>query len=182
MELLSFMISITSLILVLILFILIISKLVKKKKLKYELFTYNKKKVCSGELIHIKNPTAREFSNCPYSKFNGTIYTILNWNNSNKNQHSTLYITVAENLFIRTNNYWLSIYDDKTKLTIGTLRWTTCQTTNHESIIKSKISAASGILQDYQNENIIIDSQENEVKLYVYTSGIKNTDINRYYN
>jgi len=181
MELLSFMISITSLTLVLILFILIISKLVKKKKLKYEMFTYEKNKICIGELLKIRNPGGNELLYCPRNKFNGTIYTTLTWNNSSKNQHSTLYITVAENVSIQTNNYWLSIYDDKTKLTIGTLRWTTCQTKN-EKIIKSKVSAASGILQDYQNENILIDSQDNVIKLYIYTSGIKNTDINKYYN
>jgi len=167
---LGFIFSIITFILITILFIILLVKIYPRVPQKFELFSYNKNDVCIGELVKKENP------NCPKNKFNGIHYVKLNWNNAKKNQYATLYITVAEDDEIQTKNYWLSIYDDKNKETIGTLRWTNCQLQNSK-IVRSSISAASGILQLYQNQNVLIDFRTENIKLYIYTNKIDNSTI-----
>jgi hypothetical protein len=161
---LNFAISLLALIISLIIFIIIMIKLYPINSKKFELFTYDKLTQCEGQLIKKKN--------C-FDKFNGMIYVICNWNNSKEGQYSTLYSTVSEYKNIKTINYWLSIYDENLKETIGTARWTNCQTID-DKIIKSNISAASGILQSYQNQNVLLDTRKSNAKLYLYTRNYKN--------
>ena len=171
-ETICLFISVISLILVVFTLILFFRK--NKKYKRYEIFEFDVSKSCEGQLIKKTN------NHCPKTNFNGIYYTFLDWKKLSKSQTATLYFTKAENKNIVTINYWLSIYEYKLKTVSGTMRWTSCYI-GDPTIIKSNISAASGTLQEFQNENVWIDfTNKKIVRIYTFTNNLKSYIINKY--
>jgi len=139
----------------------------------HEIFEYNWNELCISEI-------EKKITNyCPnnLSFFNGNFYAILSWNKLKKDQYATLYQLSSTINKIESENFWLSIYDNNSKETIGTARWSCCTLQPKFKVVGkssskfkySQISAASGVLNHFQNQNILIDYRDKIRKIHLYS-------------
>jgi len=168
-------------------FILKINQKLNPKEKLYELFTYDYDQLCQAPFEY----NNQSYKTCTKNVFNGFQTIILDWpNNKKKNNYicyyfylATNYLTDDENLYYNTN-YWLTIYDKNIKETVGTARWSNCYKNKSRKVfnkfktgkanvpfVKSYITATSGILEKFQNANIIVDFTEDVRKIHIYTDG-----------
>ena len=174
----------SSLILSLISFIIIIVSVVQftnhykktnNNNNKYELFTYDFKDLCISQFEKI---TDKE---CPASLYHGNFHMLIDWDKLNSHQFATLYQLSSTQNSLTTENFWLSIFDSKIKLTIGGCRWTMMYIEASKKTIgkstvsfkKARISSASGILNQYQNQLVLIDYRDQIRKIYLFTNQTK---------
>jgi hypothetical protein len=161
----------------------------------YDLFTYNFAGLCQAPFEYDKN----SYKTCTSKVFNGFQIVLLEWvNNPDKNNLICYYTMLASNYLnaegklYYSNNYWLTVYDKKKKETIGTARWSNCYKNNLRKKItntlvvakanvpfsKSVITATSGILEKYQNANILTEFVGDDRFLHIYTG---NSYVNKKY-
>jgi hypothetical protein len=164
----------TILVIVCIILIIIFSFLLKNKYGKqYEVFEYDYNKLCRG---HIED-------NCP-NNANGNFYALLKWIGADSEQYlGTISINETSVDGYYTENYWVTIVDLQTQITVGTMRWSNLYfqkltpKENVKDVIKTKIpflrtyvTAASGILNKLQNSNIVTDYRKDIRRIYVYNN------------
>jgi hypothetical protein len=141
-------------------------------KKNYLLFTYIYGNSCTAKFNNVTKY-------CTNENFNGVFYIILDWVNGPKQMVATYYVTSSTLHNIRTQNYWLTVFDKKKKFTVGAIRWSNILIIdkNKDSIKtstefeKSQISAASGSLQSFQNQYVLVDYRNNLRKLHIYSKG-----------
>jgi len=143
------------------------------KNYGFDVFEYDFKKLCVSQFNKIVNKV------CPKTSYHGNFHILLKWDKLLPNQFATLYQLSSTQFRLTTENFWLSVYDASKNETIGAVRWTLVQVTSKQKIVgkttapfkKGNISAASGILSHWQNQNIIIDYRDNMRKIYLYSPG-----------
>uniref|UniRef100_A0A6C0K5W4 Uncharacterized protein n=1 Tax=viral metagenome TaxID=1070528 RepID=A0A6C0K5W4_9ZZZZ len=158
-----------------------------------EIFEYHVNEICPAVLV----PAYKNRASCSPKIFNGVEFCRLNWKNMPDKYFSFYYILGNDYLdgseyIYSFKNMWITIFDQEIQQVVGTLRYSIAyrdfsKDKNVQSnpglnvkFAKSKISAASGILNKYQNANIIIDYRGEIRKIYIYTQ--KSSEPQEYTN
>jgi hypothetical protein len=147
---------------------------------QYELFEYNYNDLCLG---NIKD-------NCP-NNANGNFYSMIQWKTMNNHYLSSISISEASKNNYYTENYWITILDQKTNITVGTVRWsylyyqdskTPDKIKTNVPYLKSYVSAASGLLNKLQNCKIITDFENDVRKIHIFSDHPQNKSLMQIFN
>jgi hypothetical protein len=147
-------------------------------KKHYQRFEYKYDDLCIGIIK----------DNCP-SNANQNYYNLISCKTMNSNNLGSVYISKTSTDNYYTLNFWITILDQKTKVTIGTLRWSNLyfQNTRDEKdvfkttvpFVTSYISAASGILENLINCKVITDFRSNIRKIHIFSKNYSEKDIQK---
>lgn len=177
-SLMSIIISITSLLLAIIVIIIYSVYFNHRVKKQYIVFEYDSNKTCYTQYKILNNKSCLQTK-----QLNGNFYGILKSKKISNDCISTLYQIRTDTQDNLTNqHFWLTIYDKNKKSVIGSCRWSLAfrelkiKNTGKSSVPYKKgiVSSASGILDQYQNQMVLIDYTKQIRKIYFYT---KNTFI-----
>jgi len=146
---------------------------------QYQLYEYNYNDLCIGIIK----------DNCPKNA-NQDYYCLLLSNKSlGENHIASVYITKTSINNYYTLNFWITILNKKTKVTVGTLRWSCLyfqNTINERDVFKttvpfvsSYISAASGTLEKFINCKVIIDFRNNIRKIHIFSKFYSEKEIQK---
>jgi hypothetical protein len=156
----------------------------------YDLFKYEYFGLCQGPVQF----DTHSYKTCTPQVFNGFQTVILDWaSNKDKNNFICYYFYLGSNYLndkdelYYSNNFWLTIFDKKLKETVGTARWSNCYKNNKRKLnklnpaltaaktnvpfIKTYITATSGVLEKYQNSNLLWEQVGNQRFIHIYTDG-----------
>jgi len=147
-------------------------------KKQYQLFEYKYDDLCIGIIK----------DNCP-NNANQNYYNLISCKTMSNNNLGSVYISKTSTDNYYTLNFWITILDKKTKVTIGTLRWSNLyfQNTRDEKdvfkttvpFVTSYISAASGILKNLINCKVIIDFRKNARQIHIFSKNYSEKDIQK---
>lgn len=138
-------------------------------KKQYQLFEYNYDDLCIGIIK----------DNCPKNA-NQDYYGLLSNKKLGENQLASIFITKTSIKDYYTLNFWITILNKKTKVTVGTLRWSCLyfqNTIDEQHVYKttvpfvvSYISAASGTLEQFINCKVVVDFRNNIRKIHIFSA------------
>ena len=166
---------------IIIIYLVIISFFIfQVKGKKYELFEYNYKDFCFGNIP----------DNCP-NNANGNFYCLLKWKTKNSQYLGSLSVNEVSTDNYYTESYWITILDKKKNITVGSVRWSFLyyqKNANPDKIkttvpfIKSYVSAASGLLNNLQNCKILTDFRKDLRKIYIFSDHPQNKSLMQIFN
>jgi hypothetical protein len=138
------------------------------EKKQYQLFEYNHNDLCIGEIK----------DNCPKNA-NLNYYNLIDCKSMSNDFLASLYISKTSTNNYYTSNFWITIINKNTKVTVGTLRWSNLYFQNTrdekdafkttEPFVTSNISAASGILKQFINCKVIIDFRKDIRRIHIFS-------------
>jgi hypothetical protein len=150
----------------------------RPQKKQYQLFEYNYDDLCIGIIK----------DNCP-NNANQNYYSLIACKTMSSNNLGSVYISKTSKDNYYTLNFWITILDKKTKVTIGTLRWSNLyfqNTINEKDVFKttvpfvtSYISAASGILKNLIDCKVITDFRKHIRKIHIFSRHYSKKNIEK---
>jgi hypothetical protein len=166
---------------IIIIYLVIISFFIFKTKGKqYELFEYNYNDLCLGNIS----------DNCP-NNANGNFYCLIKWKTMKDHYLSSISINEISKDNYYTENYWITILDQKTNTTVGSVRWSYLyyqESATPDKIkttvpyLKSYVTAASGLLNNLQNCKIITDFRKDVRKVHFFSDHSQNKSLMQIFN
>jgi len=150
----------------------------------HEVFEYDFKTLCTTvPNFDVRHP----LKNCDPNAWNGSQFTRLEWVSNPKGSHYFCHYYIQGNTFIYEKmaylpqNYWITIYDVDKNMTVGSARFSTCwkepQRNDYSRAgvknTSTRVSAASGLLANYEGANVFIDFTEPRRKIYLYHEDFK---------
>jgi len=177
-SLISISISVISLLLTIVIIVIYSIYFKKRVKKEYIVFEYDNTKTCYTQFKTINNKACLQ-----NNSLNGNFFANLESKKLPLHYISTLYQIRTDTQDNLTNqHFWLTIYDKNKKSVIGSCRWSLVFRELKIKIVgrssvpykQGIVSSASGILDQYQNQIVLIDYTEPIRRIYLYT---KNTFI-----
>jgi hypothetical protein len=164
------------------------------KQKSYELFEYHFQSLCIAD-FNTKNDLTDLTKYCVKDGFYGNQVCILNWKSNKERERFVCFYYLLQSSLnkddkVYTNsNYWITVYDKKTKETGGSARWSNLYVDKLKSggrkttvpFTHSVMTATSGILSHLQGVEILTDYRDSIRKIYMYSKGMYyNKDYENY--
>jgi hypothetical protein len=144
----------------------------------HEIFEYEFNLLCTSTTLDAKQLS----QNCDPHTWNGSQFTRLEWVSNPNGNHYFCHYYIQGNTFVYNKmaylpqNYWITIYDTDKNTTVGSARYSTCWKESQKNDYSkagvkntmTRVSAASGLLANYEGANVFIDFTNKKRKIYLY--------------